>query len=137
MFDQEVNDMFQRYDTDGNGQIDKEEFRAVVQKMKSSSRRREVLSVAAATFGSLFVASGSDTFQYAPKKLKNYKKDKYSDGDDVSEKYYETKKKKKKKQMPLLSDDEEPNREKEQYVREEKEYYEDEQKEYYEDESSE
>ena len=62
--------MFQRYDTDGNGQIDKEEFRAVVQKMKSSSRRREVLSVAAASFGSLFVASGSDTFQYAQKKLR-------------------------------------------------------------------
>lgn len=45
--------MFQRYDTDGNGQIDKEEFRAVVKKMKSSSRRREIISVAAATFGSL------------------------------------------------------------------------------------
>eukprot|EP00986_Skeletonema_menzelii_P015307 scaffold11486_cov134-Skeletonema_menzelii.AAC.5 len=70
MFDQEVNDMFQRYDTDGNGQIDKEEFRAVVKKMKSSSRRREIISVAAATFGSLFVASGSDTFQYAQKKLR-------------------------------------------------------------------
>lgn len=52
-FDQEVNAMFQRYDADGNGQIDKEEFRAVVEKMKSSSRRREVISVAAASFGSL------------------------------------------------------------------------------------
>ncbi len=52
-FDQEVNEIFQRYDTDGNGQIDKEEFREVVKKMKSSSRRREIISVAAATFGSL------------------------------------------------------------------------------------
>lgn len=52
-FDAEVNEIFQRYDTDGNGQIDKEEFREVVKKMKSSSRRREIISVAAATFGSL------------------------------------------------------------------------------------
>ena len=52
-FDAEVNEIFQRYDTDGNGQIDKEEFREVVKTMKSSSRRREIISVAAATFGSL------------------------------------------------------------------------------------
>ena len=58
-------------DTDGNGFIDKEEFRAVAQKMKSSSRRREVLSVATASFGSLFVASGSNTFQFAQKRLRS------------------------------------------------------------------
>jgi len=52
-FDNEVNEMFKQYDTDGNGQIDKEEFREVVKKMKSSSRRREIISVAAASFGSL------------------------------------------------------------------------------------
>lgn len=62
--------MFNMYDADGNGQIDKEEFRAVVKKMKSSSRRREVISVAAATFGSLFVAYGSNTFQFAQKNLR-------------------------------------------------------------------
>ncbi len=45
--------MFKHYDTDGNGQIDKEEFREVVKKMKGSSRRREIISVAAASFGSL------------------------------------------------------------------------------------
>ena len=52
-FDEEVNTMFQLYDADDNGQIDREEFRAVVKKMKSSSRRREIISVAAATFGSV------------------------------------------------------------------------------------
>lgn len=52
-FDAEVNEIFKRYDADGNGQIDKEEFREVVKKMKSSSRRREIISVAAATFGAL------------------------------------------------------------------------------------
>lgn len=71
VFDREVDDMFRQYDTDGNGQIDREEFRAVVKKMKSSSRRREILSVATATFGSLFVASGSNTFQFAQKKLRS------------------------------------------------------------------
>jgi hypothetical protein len=53
IFDQEVEEMFRLYDVDGSGQIDKDEFRAVVKKMKSSSRRREFISVAAATFGSL------------------------------------------------------------------------------------
>jgi len=62
--------MFRLYDVDGSGQIDKDEFRAVVKKMKSSSRRREFISVAAATFGSLFVASGSSTFQFAQKTLR-------------------------------------------------------------------
>ena len=71
IFDQQVDDMFTKYDKDGNGYIDKEEFRAVAQKMKSSSRRREVLSVATATFGSLFVASGSNTFQFAQKRLRS------------------------------------------------------------------
>ena len=71
IFDQQVDDMFAKYDKDGNGFIDKEEFRAVAQKMKSSSRRREVLSVATATFGSLFVASGSNTFQFAQKRLRS------------------------------------------------------------------
>lgn len=61
-FDQEVNDMFKMYDADGNGQIDREEFRAVVKKMKSSSRRREIISVAAATFGSLVSHSSSCSF---------------------------------------------------------------------------
>jgi hypothetical protein len=63
--------MFRKYDTDGNGQIDKDEFRSVVKKMKSSSRRREILSVASATFGSIFVATGSDTFQNGQKALRS------------------------------------------------------------------
>ena len=69
-FDREVDDLFSKYDSDGNGYIDKEEFRAVARKMKSSNRRREVLSVAAASFGSIFVATGSNTFQVAQKQLR-------------------------------------------------------------------
>lgn len=70
LFDRQVDDLFAKYDTDGNGMIDKEEFRGVVKKMKGSSRRREILSVATATFGSLFVAYSSDTFQFAQKELR-------------------------------------------------------------------
>ena len=70
-FDRQVEEMFQKYDADGNGQIDKDEFRAVVKKMKRSSRRREIISVATACFGSLFVATGSDTFQFAQKALRS------------------------------------------------------------------
>lgn len=71
IFDRQVEEMFQQYDADGNGQIDKDEFRAVVKKMKISSRRREIISVATACFGSLFVATESDTFQFAQKALRS------------------------------------------------------------------
>lgn len=70
-FDREADDLFEKFDTDGNGQIDKDEFRAVAQKMKSSSRRREIISVVSATFGSLLVASESKTFQFAQKRLRS------------------------------------------------------------------
>ena len=53
-----------------SGYIDKQEFRAVAKKMKSSSRRREVISVATAALGSIFVATGSNTFQYGQKLLR-------------------------------------------------------------------
>jgi len=69
-FDSEVDEMFAKYDTDGDGVIDKEEF-AVVGKMKSSSRRRELLSVATAVLGSLFVANGSNEFLFAQKELRS------------------------------------------------------------------
>lgn len=39
--------------------------------MKSSSRRREILSVAAASFGSIFVATESTTYQFAQKRLRS------------------------------------------------------------------
>jgi len=71
VFEKEVDELFSKYDTDGNGQIDKEEFSAVVKKMKSSSRRRELLSVGTALFGSVFVASGSNTFQFAQKEFRS------------------------------------------------------------------
>ena len=55
--------LFAKFDSDNNGYIDRDEFRAVAKTMKASSRRREILSVATATFGSIFVATGSNTFQ--------------------------------------------------------------------------
>lgn len=61
--DIEVDEIFDRYDKDSNGSIDRTEFRAVADKMRSSSRRREIISVATATFGSLFVSQSSDIFQ--------------------------------------------------------------------------
>lgn len=71
IFDSEVDELFERFDTDKNGQIDRDEFRAVVKKIKGSTRRREVLSVATAAFGSLLVAAGSDEFQYGQKKFRS------------------------------------------------------------------
>eukprot|EP00579_Thalassiosira_antarctica_P010754 CAMPEP_0201918006 /NCGR_PEP_ID=MMETSP0903-20130614/7254_1 /ASSEMBLY_ACC=CAM_ASM_000552 /TAXON_ID=420261 /ORGANISM="Thalassiosira antarctica, Strain CCMP982" /LENGTH=399 /DNA_ID=CAMNT_0048454191 /DNA_START=37 /DNA_END=1236 /DNA_ORIENTATION=+ len=70
-FDREVDELFDKFDTDGNGQIDRDEFSAVVKKMKGSSRRREILSIATATFGSIFVASESNIFQFAQKQLRS------------------------------------------------------------------
>lgn len=62
--DPEVDDiLFARFDSDGNGYIDRTEFRSVARTMKTSARRREVLSVATASFGSIFVATESNTFQ--------------------------------------------------------------------------
>ena len=55
--------LFAKFDSDDNGYIDRDEFRAVARTMRASSRRREILSVATATFGSVFVAAGSNTFQ--------------------------------------------------------------------------
>lgn len=63
--------MFDKYDADGNGSIDKQEFRAVAKKMNDSARRREFISVATATFGSIFVAEKSNTFQFAQKNLRS------------------------------------------------------------------
>jgi hypothetical protein len=59
-----------KYDVDNNGAIDKEEFRAVRKQMRVSSSRREDISVATATMGSIFVATASDTFQFGQTKLR-------------------------------------------------------------------
>lgn len=71
VFGQDFDAMFDKYDTDGNGSIDKQEFRAVAKKMNDSARRREFISVATATFGSIFVAEKSNTFQFAQKNLRS------------------------------------------------------------------
>lgn len=63
--------LFAKFDSDNNGYIDRDEFRAVARTMKASSRRREVLSVATATFGSVFVANGSNTFQTLQKTFRH------------------------------------------------------------------
>lgn len=65
--------LFAKFDADRSGAIDKEEFKDVVKKMNIDARRREVLSVATATFGGIWVATASNTFQYGQKKLRqNY-----------------------------------------------------------------
>ena len=69
--DAELDRLFNKYDADSNGSISKEEFRAVADKMRASSSRREILSVAAASFGSIFVATGSNTFQWGQKNFRS------------------------------------------------------------------
>lgn len=69
--DAELDRLFNKYDADSNGSINKEEFRAVANKMRASSSRREILSVAAASFGSVFVATGSNTFQWGQKQFRS------------------------------------------------------------------
>ena len=71
--------MFAKFDADGNGLIDRVEFRAVARTMRASSRRREILSVATASFGSLFVASGSNTFQFAQKRFRSAYLEEYAE----------------------------------------------------------
>lgn len=63
--------LFAKFDSDNNGYIDRDEFRAVARTMKAGLRRREVLSVATATFGSIFVANGSNTFQTLQKTFRS------------------------------------------------------------------
>lgn len=70
-FDNNVEELFDRFDTDKNGSIDREEFRAVAKKMRVDASRREIISVATATFGSIFVATSSNTFQFGQKKLRS------------------------------------------------------------------
>jgi len=73
LFEAENEKLFAKFDADRSGTIDKEEFKDVVKKMNVSARRREILSVASATFGGIWVATASNTFQYGQKKLrKNY-----------------------------------------------------------------
>ena len=74
-----ADDMFAKFDRDGNGLIDRDEFRAVARTMRASSRRREVLSVATASFGSVFVASGSSTFQFAQKRFRSAYLEEYAE----------------------------------------------------------
>lgn len=66
-----VDDLFDKYDTDGNGAIDRDEFGSIVENIDASSRRREFISVLTAGFGSLFVASESETFQFAQKRFRS------------------------------------------------------------------
>jgi hypothetical protein len=71
LFEEENDQIFQKYDIDNSGTIDKTEFKMVVKKMNKESRRRELFSIGSATLGSLFVASSSTTFQYGQKKLRS------------------------------------------------------------------
>lgn len=64
--------MFDKYDKDNNGTIDREEFRAIAKKMRTENSRREVISVATAMASSIFVVTQSNTFQFGQKKLRQY-----------------------------------------------------------------
>jgi len=70
-FEDENERLFARFDADSSGAIDKEEFKDVVRKINTDARRREVLSVITATFGGIWVAGASNTFQFGQKKLRN------------------------------------------------------------------
>lgn len=71
LFDDRVDDLFARFDTDKNGAIDKEEFRAIAEKLQVDSSRREIISVATATFGGIFVATASNTIQFTQKTFRS------------------------------------------------------------------
>jgi len=57
----ETDRMFARYDADDSGTIDRDEFNAVVQEMKLSSRR-EMFSVTSAAISGIFAATATNTF---------------------------------------------------------------------------
>jgi hypothetical protein len=69
-FDDYADNLFNRFDKDNSGFIDKDEFRDVVRKMRVDNSRREVISVATAFASSLFVVTESDTFQFGQKKFR-------------------------------------------------------------------
>jgi len=69
----EVDDeMFDKFDKDDNGTIDREEFRAIAKKMRKDNSRREVISVATAMASSIFVVTQSNTFQFGQKNLRPF-----------------------------------------------------------------
>lgn len=61
-FDDYADNLFNRFDKDSSGFIDRNEFRDVAKKMRVDNSRREVISVATAFASSLFVVTESDTF---------------------------------------------------------------------------
>ena len=69
--EKEADRMFAKYDTDSNGVIDKNEFRAISKKLRKDASRSQFISVATASLCSIFVATSSNTFQYGQKKLRN------------------------------------------------------------------
>ena len=66
-----ADELFEKYDVDGNGLIDRDEFDAIVEKMNSSSRRREFISVVTAALGSVVVATEKDTFAFGQKTFRS------------------------------------------------------------------
>jgi len=60
-------DLFQRYDADGGGSIDKFEFAALAQEIEQNNQRRSILTAAAAAVGAVIVAKSSDEYAIAQK----------------------------------------------------------------------
>jgi hypothetical protein len=69
-FDDYADNLFNRFDKDSSGFIDRNEFRDVAKKMRVDNSRREVISVATAFASSLFVVTESDTFQFGQKQFR-------------------------------------------------------------------
>jgi len=63
-------ELFDKYDDDASGTIDKVEFTNLAREMQAEASRRTVLQLASAVVGSLLVAEYSSEFQWAQKTLR-------------------------------------------------------------------
>lgn len=65
-------ELFQRYDADGGGSIDKFEFAALAEEIEQNYKRRSVLTAAAAAVGAVIVAKSSEEYAIAQKTFRGY-----------------------------------------------------------------
>lgn len=64
-------DLFQQYDEDNSGQIDKNEFRAVASAIQVDQRRRSLIACATAGVAALVVSRKSDEYQWGQRTFRN------------------------------------------------------------------
>jgi len=63
-------ELFNKYDADGSGQIDIDEFEDIANDMRSSANRRTILGLAAAGLSALVVAKKAEEFSFLQKNLR-------------------------------------------------------------------